>query len=76
MAKKKSTTKKATKKPTKKTHTSSKVTLEDIHKRMIRLEKLILLLIDDSYLHEKERARVSEIERLVKSGELDKLSDM
>jgi hypothetical protein len=32
--------------------------------------------MDESYLHERERARVTEIERLVKRGEFDKLADV
>ena len=51
------------------------ITLETLNKRLIRIEKLILLIMDESYLHERERARVIEIERLVKSGEFDKLAD-
>jgi hypothetical protein len=80
MAKKKSTKKKTTKKAPKKTSkleikARGPVTLEDLEKRLIRIEKLMLLSLDESYLHERERARVAEIERLVKSGDLDKLSD-
>ncbi len=72
MTKKKASKNKATKTTAPK---AQKVTLEDLNKRLIRIEKLILLIMDESYLHERERARVIEIERLVKSGEFDKLAD-
>ncbi|MHA2171622.1 MAG: hypothetical protein ACXAC2_09435 [Candidatus Kariarchaeaceae archaeon] len=73
MTKKKARKKKAGKITTPK---EQKVTLEDLNKRLIRIEKLILLIMDESYLHERERARVTEIERLVKRGEFDKLADV
>lgn len=71
------TKKKMTKKKVKKTPKSSTdKKLEEIEKRLIRIEKLILLSLDDNILHERERVRVVEIERMVREGEFDKLSEL
>lgn len=50
--------------------------LYEMERRMVRMEKLILLLIDDDFFKRDERARVQRIESMVKEGRLDELEEL
>ncbi len=50
--------------------------LFEMEKKMLRMEKLLLLLVDDDFLKRDEMARVAKIEQLVKEGKLDELEEL
>ncbi len=50
-----------------------KLLLENIEKRLERIEKLLELLIDNDTISVEEKERIEEVDKLIESGKLSKL---
>ena len=74
--KKKKSTKKPAKKKAKPKNVSDSARLLEIERRTIRIEKLVMLLLDDNILADGERKRVQHIEQLVRDGNFDALGEI
>lgn len=48
-----------------------KITL--LEEKINRIEQLLLILIEDEYVTEEERARIAEADQIVKNKQYDKL---
>ncbi|MCY3414114.1 MAG: hypothetical protein INQ03_20890 [Candidatus Heimdallarchaeota archaeon] len=46
-----------------------------MEKRLMRMEKLIMMSLDDSYLKRDEKARVDLIESMIAEGRIDELEE-
>ena len=49
-----------------------KITLENIEKRLERIEKLLGILIDDNTIIIEEKKRIEELDKFVEKGDLSK----
>lgn len=50
--------------------------LIQMEKKLVRIEKLVLLSVDDNFLIREERERVRKIEQMVADGRIDELEEM
>lgn len=50
--------------------------LESLEKRLLRIEKIVLLSVDDKFLQREERARVERIEQMIAAGKIDELFNL
>lgn len=44
-----------------------------IEKKLNRIEQLLLLLVEDEYLSESEKERITQADQIIKDKEFDKL---
>lgn len=47
--------------------------IASLEEKINRIEKLLLMLIEDEYVTEEERVRIAEANKLVKNKQFDKL---
>ena len=50
-----------------------KILLENIEKRLVRIEKLLEILIEDDTISVEEKKRIEEVDKIIESGDLSKL---